>query len=54
MGTHILSEMQAVCSRCGFVAYNDTKSCLKWCRYARQCVGNELYERFLRESAPES
>jgi ribosomal protein S27AE len=48
------SEMQAVCDRCGFVAYNDTKSCLKWCRYARQCVGDELYERFLRESAQES
>jgi ribosomal protein S27AE len=48
------SEMQAVCDKCGFVAYNDAKSCLKWCRYARQCVGDELYERFLRENMPES
>jgi ribosomal protein S27AE len=48
------SEMQAVCDRCGFVAYNDTKSCLKWCQYARQCVGDELYEQFLRENAQES
>jgi ribosomal protein S27AE len=46
------NEMRAVCEQCGFVAYNDAKSCLKWCKFARQCVGDELYERFLRESAP--
>ena len=32
--------------KCGFVAYNDTQSCIKWCAYARECVGDELYEKF--------
>jgi len=31
---------------CGFVAYNDTQNCIKWCDYARECVGDEIYERF--------
>jgi hypothetical protein len=38
--THVVCE-------CGFVAYNDTQSCLKWCVHARECVGDELYERFM-------
>jgi len=34
------------CDKCGFVAYNDEKSCINWCKYARQCFGDELFERF--------
>jgi hypothetical protein len=33
---------------CGFTAYNDTQSCIEWCRYARSCVGQELYEQMLK------
>ena len=32
---------------CGFVAYNDTQSCLQWCKYARECVGDEVYEQWM-------
>ena len=32
--------------KCGFIAYNDTQSCLKWCKKARECVGDEIYEKF--------
>lgn len=42
-------DMQAVCEKCGFVAYNDTKTCLKWCAYARECVGDVIYERFMAD-----
>jgi hypothetical protein len=38
--THVVCE-------CGFVAYNDTQSCIKWCAYARECVGEEIYDRFM-------
>jgi len=31
---------------CTFIAYNDTQSCIKWCAYARECVGDEVYEKF--------
>jgi transposase len=30
---------------CGFVAYNDAQSCINWCKYARECVGDDIYER---------
>lgn len=36
------------CENCGFVAYNDNLSCVQWCKYARQCVGDELYEKLMR------
>ena len=37
-------DTQVQCE-CGFVAYNDTLSCVNWCKYARECVGEEAYER---------
>ena len=37
-------DMQIQCE-CGFVAYNDVQSCVSWCAYARECVGDEMYER---------
>lgn len=40
------TEIKTVCKKCGFVAYNDAQSCIQWCKYARECVGDELYERF--------
>ena len=33
--------------KCGFMAFNDVQSCLQWCRYARECVGEEVYEQFI-------
>ena len=29
----------------GFVAYNDTLSCVQWCAHAKECVGEEMYEQ---------
>ena len=37
------SEIQSACGKCGFVAYNDIMSCIKWCKSARECVGEEKY-----------
>jgi hypothetical protein len=41
------TEMQGVCDKCGFTAFNDTKSCVKWCKYARECVGDALYDKMM-------
>jgi predicted RNA-binding Zn-ribbon protein involved in translation (DUF1610 family) len=41
------SEISTECRNCGFVAYNDTQTCLNWCKYAGDCVGEELYKQFL-------
>jgi len=32
---------------CGFIAYNQTQNCIAWCAYARECVGDEIYEMFM-------
>ena len=40
-------ESHAKCA-CGFTAYNDAQSCIKWCKYARQCVGDEVYEEMMK------
>ena len=40
-------DTEAVCENCGTVIYNDTLSCVQWCKYARQCVGDENYERLM-------
>ena len=40
-------DTQRPCEHCGFVAYNDTLSCVQWCQYARKCVGDEMYEQML-------
>ncbi len=36
-------DTQMACENCGFVAYNDTLSCVQWCKYAKKCVGEEMY-----------
>jgi hypothetical protein len=41
-------ETEVACENCGFVAYNDTLSCVQWCEYARKCVGDEMYEHLMK------
>jgi len=33
------------CPKCGFEVYNDAMSCINWCKYAKECVGEELYNQ---------
>jgi len=33
---------------CGFTVYNDAMSCVQWCKYARECVGDEIYEEMIK------
>lgn len=40
-------DTQVTCDKCGFIAYNDTLSCVQWCEYARKCVGDEMYEKMM-------
>lgn len=40
-------DTQVACDNCGFVIYNDTLSCVQWCKYARKCVGDEMYEHLM-------
>ena len=40
-------DTQMPCEKCGFIAFNDTLSCVQWCQYAKQCVGEEMYEHMM-------
>ena len=44
-------DTQMACEKCGFIAYNDTLSCVQWCKYARKCVGVEMYEVMMKITA---
>lgn len=44
-------DTQVICEKCGFVAYNDALSCVQWCKYARKCVGDEMYEHMMQIAA---
>ena len=44
-------DTQMPCEHCGFVAFNDALSCVQWCKYARQCVGDEMYEHLMEIAA---
>lgn len=47
------TDFRAQCTRCGFVIYNDLNSCLDYCQYARDCLGQELYETLKKEKKNE-
>jgi ribosomal protein S27AE len=40
------NEVSAACGRCGLIIYNDQASCIRWCRYAEECVGPEVVRKF--------
>ena len=44
-------DTEVACDNCGFIAYNDTLSCVQWCEYARKCVGDEMYEQMMKIAA---
>jgi NADH pyrophosphatase NudC (nudix superfamily) len=41
------NDISVRCTNCGFVVYNDTESCIRWCKHARECVGEDTYRRLM-------
>ena len=44
------TDVKVKCNNCGFVVYNNVESCIQWCRHAKDCVGEEIYEKQKRNS----
>ena len=44
-------DTEVQCDHCGFTVYNDKLTCVQWCEYARQCVGDEMYEHLMAVAA---
>lgn len=39
------TDINVKCKKCGFAVYNNIESCVQWCLYAEECVGEELYNK---------
>jgi len=41
-------EVKAICTNCKATVFlKQAQICLDWCKYARECVGEELYQKYL-------
>lgn len=40
-------DTEMICEKCGCKVYNDTLNCVQWCKYAKDCVGEEMYENMM-------
>lgn len=41
-------EVEAICPGCkGTIRRQNGQSCLEWCKYARECVGDKIYETYI-------
>ncbi len=43
------NEASAKCLECGLVIYNDLLSCVQWCEYAKECVGEKKYAEVMQQ-----
>jgi ribosomal protein S27AE len=41
------NDVSVKCTRCGFEVFNDIMSCIQWCKYAKECVGEETYNNLI-------
>jgi predicted RNA-binding Zn-ribbon protein involved in translation (DUF1610 family) len=45
-------EIRGVCSNCGRTMFREgTMSCLEWCKFAQECVGEAAYDRYMQNRA---
>jgi NADH pyrophosphatase NudC (nudix superfamily) len=43
------NDVSVTCSNCGFVVYNDIMTCVQWCKYAKECTGEETYNKIMAQ-----
>jgi hypothetical protein len=41
-------EFQARCPKCARTVSRGPQSCLDWCKAAKECVGEEIYRRYIK------
>jgi hypothetical protein len=45
-------EIRGVCSSCGKAVFRDGfMSCVEWCKFAQDCIGEEAYDRYQKNRA---
>ena len=43
------NDISAKCSGCGFLIFNEIESCIRWCKYVKECIGEETYNKLMAE-----
>lgn len=43
------SDIKVPCDNCGFMVYNEISGCVRWCKHARECLGEETYQKIVEE-----
>jgi transposase len=46
-------DIKVVCTNCGFIMYNDIARCIHWCKYAKECVGEDIYRKLVENGEGE-
>ncbi|ODS39343.1 MAG: hypothetical protein A7316_05760 [Candidatus Altiarchaeales archaeon WOR_SM1_86-2] len=42
-------ELKGECRKCGKTVFKEeTPSCMQWCKYARECVGEDKYNEYMK------
>lgn len=41
------SDIRVACDNCGFVIYNDISGCIRWCKHAKDCIGEKRYNEIV-------
>lgn len=45
-------EVKAICPHCNtIVGRRQVQSCLDWCKFGKECVGEEIYNKYLKNKA---
>jgi len=45
------TDLQQQCPTCGHTVFDNVASCVTWCKYAKECVGEELYEHLTKKAS---
>jgi NADH pyrophosphatase NudC (nudix superfamily) len=46
----VSTDMKTNCTECGFTIYNNAASCVQWCEHARECVGEDVYQKLKKSN----
>ena len=43
------TDPNVLCGKCNFTIYNNIESCIQWCQYAKDCVGENVYNKLIKK-----
>jgi len=48
-------EIKARCRKCKTAVFREqAQTCLDWCKYAKECVGEQVYNKYMQNKSKQS